>query len=647
MNKNWPLLLIACFTMAVASSQTLFTYGDYSADAKDFLRAFNKNNTVTSGNRTEAMRDYLDLYINSRLKIREAYNRRYDTLSQIKTDIENLRSQIIENYLNDPELSDKLLKEAFQRGQKDIHTGSIFISFTNKAGIIDSAAAGKTMSEVYEKLKKGEDFFNLAQQYSSDPAAKTNKGDIGFITVFTLPYEFENIVYTTAPGKFSAPYKSRIGYHIFKNLGERRAIGKLKAAQILLAFPPGANESYKKKTAQLADSLYQRLMEGDDIAKLATKFSNDYISAASKGMIADFGVGQYDPQFEKIVAALKNGQISKPFLTSHGYHIVKRIGSVPVVTDPKNKANMEDLKSRLNANDRMQTAKNSVIDRALKQIPIKKYSYSDKELMILSDTLLDNKRLSSPVAMTKQTPLFSIGDQTYTVDDYITYAQTWRYKPDGTGPKPYRQVMDEFMRHQGTQYYRSHLEDFNPDFRTQMEEFKDGNLFFEIMQREIWGKAQNDSTALETYYAQNKTRYNWKKSADAIVFFCSDEGSEKVLYDKVKKDPSTWKTATDALAEKVVADSSRYELAQIPNAGTFTSVQAGTITNPIKNNTDGSVSFAYILKTYPTNMPRNYSEAKGLVINDYQVELEKQWVAELRKKYPVKIDEKVFQQIAK
>jgi peptidyl-prolyl cis-trans isomerase SurA len=202
------------------------------------------------------------------------------------------------------------------------------------------------------------------------------------------------------------------------------------------------------------------------------------------------------------------------------------------------------------------------------------------------------------------------------------------------------------MHHQAEQYYRSHLEDFNPDFRTQMEEFKDGNLFFEIMQREIWGKAQNDSTALEAYYAQNKARYNWKKSADAIVFFCSDEGSKKVLYDQVKKNPLAWKTASDALAEKVVADSSRYELEQIPNAGT-TSMQAGMITTPVKNKTDGSVSFAYILKTYPSNMPRNYSEAKGLVINDYQVELEKQWVTELKKKYPVKIDEKVFQQIAK
>jgi len=647
MSKNWPLLLIACFTMAVASSQTLFTYGDYSADAKDFLRAFNKNNTAAAANKTKAMRDYLDLYITSRLKIREAYNRSYDTLPQIKTDIDNLRSQIIENYLNDPAMSDKLLKEAFQRSQKDIHTGHIFISFINKVGVTDTAAAGKIISEVYDKLKKGEDFFKLAQQYSSDPAAKTNKGDIGYITVFTLPYEFENIVYTTAPGKFSSPYKSKIGYHIFKNLGERKGAGKVKTAQILLAFPPGANDAYKNKTAKLADSLYQRLMKGEDLAKLASQFSNDYISAASKGMIPDFGVGQYDPEFEKVAFSLKNGQISKPFLTSHGYHIIKRIGSVPVIADPKNKANMEELKSKLNSSDRMQAAKNGVIEKALKQIPVKKFSYSDKELMILSDSLLDNKPLISPVTVTKNTNLFSIGDQTYTVDDYITYAQTWRYKADGTGAKPYKQVMDEFMHHQAEQYYRSHLEDFNPDFRRQMEEFKDGNLFFEIMQREIWGKAQNDTAALEAYYAQNKTRYNWKKSADAVVFFCNDEASEKALYDQVKKNPSGWKPASDALAEKVVADSSRYELEQIPNTGGTAVMQAGMVTSPVKNKTDGSVSFAYILKTYPANMPRNYSEAKGLVISDYQVELEKTWVAELKKKYPVKIDEKVFQQIAK
>src|SRR5438552_4340219 len=163
MNKKWGLVVIAVFAMAMTSAQTLFTYGSYSTDAKDFLRAFNKNNTTTTANKAKAMRDYLDLYIASRLKIHEAYNRGYDTLSQIKTDIDNLRSQIIENYLNDPTTTDKLVKEAFQRSQKDIHVAHIFLSFKNNVGVVDSSAAESKAKEVYNKLKKGEDFFALAQ----------------------------------------------------------------------------------------------------------------------------------------------------------------------------------------------------------------------------------------------------------------------------------------------------------------------------------------------------------------------------------------------------------------------------------------------------------------------------------------------------
>ena len=647
MNKKWGLVVIAVFAMAMTSAQTLFTYGSYSTDAKDFLRAFNKNNTVTTANKAKAMRNYLDLYIASRLKIREAYNRGYDTLTQIKNDIDNLRSQIIENYLNDPATSDKLLKEAFQRSQKDIHVTHIFISYKNNVGVVDSAAAQSRAKEVYEKLKKGGDFSSLAQEYSSDATAKTNKGDIGWVTVFTLPYEFENVVYSTLPGKFSSPYRSKIGIHFFKNLGERKAVGKIKVAQILLAFPPNTDDATKKRMASLADSLYQRLLKGDDMAKLASEYSNDYVSAASGGVLPDFGVGQYDPDFEKVVFALsKNGEISKPFLTSHGYHIVKRISAKPVVTDPNNKANMDELKAQVNLSDRMLSARNAVIEKGLKQVAIKRYPYSDKELMMLADSLLDNRPMGSAVSITKTTPLFSVGDQLLTVNDYITYAQAWRFKPDGTGVRPFQQVMDGFVRYKAEEYYRSHLEDFNSDFRYQMNEFKDGNLFFEIMQQEVWGKAQTDTAALEAYYEKNKSRYNWKQSADAVIFFCGDESSAKTLYEKIKKDPAAWKTISDAMGEKVVADSSRYEFEQIPN-GSKVPLRAGLVTTPLKNKADGTVSFAYLLKIYPANMPRNYTEAKGLVISDYQNELERQWVAELKKKYPVKIDEKVFQQIAK
>ena len=241
--------------------------------------------------------------------------------------------------------------------------------------------------------------------------------------------------------------------------------------------------------------------------------------------------------------------------------------------------------------------------------------------------------------------MMKFGDKLITVNDYISYARVWRFKPDGNGQKPFKQVMDEFMRNQAENYYREHLEEYNEEFRNQMNEFKDGNLFFEIMQQEVWNKAQNDTLALEAYFKKNKNHYNWKQSADAVIFFCGDESTATKLYNNVKKDPSSWREEADAMGEKVVADSSRYEFEQIPNAEKV-QPSAGLVTSPVKNKTDGSVSFAYVLKTYSANLPRNFTEAKGLVISDYQNELEKQWVASLKKKYPVKINEAAWKKIA-
>ncbi|MGC4035386.1 MAG: peptidylprolyl isomerase [Chitinophagaceae bacterium] len=641
------VLVAVVFACMTAGAQTLFTYGSYSVDAKDFLRAFEKNNTNVNANRSQAIKDYLDLYIRSRLKIQEAYSRHYDTLPQLNAEVENLRQQIIDNYMNDPESFNKLVKEAFTRSQKDIHVAHIFISAKKADGTIDTVAAKQKADEAYQRLQKGEDFLKVAEQYSDDPSAKTNKGDIGYITVFSLPYTLENIAYTTAPGKYSSIVRSKAGYHILKNIGERKAIGKIKAQQILLAFPPNATEAYKKELGKRADSLYQLLIKGGDIARLASTFSNDFISSGSGGNMTDFGVGQYELPFENYVFGLpKDGAIGKPFLTKHGYHIVKRVKLLPVVTDAENKNNNLVLKSLVEQSDRMQISKDKLYGRVLGKAGFKKLPYDDAELWALTDSLVDFHALTKKTNLSSDTKLFTIGDQSATVSQWADYAKTFRYKSDGSGYKPYPQVMDEFINNKAQQYYREHLEDFNPDFRNQMTEFKDGNLFFEIMQQEIWNKAQTDSAALEKYYADNKTKYNWKESADAVIFFCSDINISKTVYEQVKKTPSKWKSTVDALSEKVVADSARYEWSQIPNANKA-ALKAGMVTDAVLNKGDNSASFAYIIKLYPQTQQRSFTEARGLVINDYQNELEEKWITELKKKYPVTINEQVLQSISK
>ncbi len=647
MTRNYLFLFFLLGWSVIASSQTLFTYGPYKADAREFLRAFEKNNQQPASARSAAMTEYLDLYINSRLKIKEAYARGYDSLPLIKGEVENLRNQIIENYMSDPETIRRLTAEAHQRSLKEIHAAHIFIAAPSINGSQDTVAARKKLDQALARLKKGEDFMKVAADLSDDPSAKTNGGDLNYITVFTLPYEFENLVYSTPVGKYSQPYTSKAGYHIFKNIAERKASGRIKVQHILLAFPPDIDEAGRKARAKLADSLYQRLLKGDDFGKLAAAFSNDFVSAASEGNLPEFGIGQYEPAFEKNAWSLtKDGGLGKPFVTTHGYHILKRVSIRPAVTDPNDAANKDMLQQKVMADDRWKTAKDFIYTRVRSKAGVRKEAYDEAVLWALSDSLLDFKPAGIGRAMNPTSGVLRIGDSVFTVQNWISYAQMHRYKSDRSSLKKYTDLMDEFTRNAMYQYYRAHLEDFNEEFRLQMEEFRDGNLFFEIMQQEVWNKAQTDSAALLALYEKNRSKYNWTRSADAIVFFCTDEVTAKRIAPEQAKNPANWKKLLEANSDKIVADSARYEWEQLPGlAGKAPKEKSNTGISV--NPGDNTASFAWIQKVYPQPAPRSFAEAKGLVMNDYQTKLEEDWIKTLRAKYPVVVDKKVFESISK
>ncbi len=623
------------FLCLSASSQTLFTYGNDSVSVKDFLYAFNKNNTETKN--SEALQQYLDLYIASRLKIKESLERRYDTLPQLIADVANLRNQILPMYEKDNETLDKLVSEAISRSQKDIRIAHIFIGFANPVGLPDSAKTKQKAAEAFALLKANKSFSEVAAMYSDDTSSKLRGGDLGYITVFTLPYALENLAYTTATGKISSLHQSKAGYHIFKNLGERKALGRIKASQILIAFPPDIKPIQKNSLKKLADSLYNRLLKGSNFSALATQFSNDYISSQANGMIPEFGVGQYEPNFENTILSLKDGGISKPFETSYGFHIVKRISVTPPASSKTDAKLKEALTEIIEQNDRMEITKDVLAKKILKEAKYQRLSFEDRQLWAFSDSLFSSQKPLVGIQLNAETPLFKLGEETINVSQWVNYAQQARYKEDGSGFKPYDQVWDGFVKATALDYFREHLEDFNDSFRKQMIEFKEGNLFFEIMQKEIWGPAQSDTTALEAYYQKNKTTYTWGKSADAVIFYTSDLSVAQLLAAQIKKNPASWQNLVTTMSDKVSADSGRFELNQIPNAVNIV-LKNGIVTAPVRSKTDNTASFAYITNTYAEPALRSFEEAKGLVINDYQADLEKKWIDELKKKYPVTIN---------
>lgn len=576
---NGKRKIILCFFLlpyalgllpSALTAQTLFTYGKHKVSKNEFLHAYNKNNNDSNATKI-SYAEYLHLYSKFKLKVQAALDAKMDTLPQQIAELESFRHQLSESFLKEDASINLLVDEAFERSLKDIHLSQIFLPADKGAPAEEINAARQKINAAFEQLEKGESFDSVAARYQH--------GSLGYITAFVLPYAFETAAYSTPIGKYSKPLQSGAGFHILRKDKERKAVGKIRLAQILLSFPPKATADKKKELATRADSIYNALKSGADFSILAEKLSDDHLTFQSGGEMPAFGVGQYDSVFENTAFALeKDGSFSRPIETSFGYHILHRLQLIPVIEDKSNKDWINAIKERVMQSDRMQVAQTLLVQSIRKKI------HND----------------ATPADLQSDSSVLK--------------------------------------------YYRNHLEHYNSDFDDQIKEFKEGNLLFTIMQQKVWDAATADSAALQEYYNKNKEKYFWENSADALIITCLDPLSSKEAQTLAKEKLAQWREWTQASNGQVQTDSGRFELSQIPVAER-TNFTEGLITAPVLNSQDSSMTFAAIIKLYKDKEAKKYEDAKGSVINDYQNFLEEKWIAELKKKYPVKVKKKVFRNL--
>lgn len=569
--KTIGFLLVVFLLSAPASfAQVLFTYGNHKVDKNEFLKAYNKNHTDIASTGL-GVEDYLELYTRFKLKVQAARDAGMDTMAEQRAELRSFRYQLAENYIREDVSINLLVEEAFQRSLKDIHLSHIFLPVNRDAPADSVEAAQAEINNVYARLQKGESFDKVAASYQH--------GSLGYITAFVLPYNFESLAYNIKTGGYSAPFQNQSGFHILRKDDERQAVGKMRAAQILLAFTPEMTEQGKLKLAQRADSIYQALKAGADFSEMAKQFSDDHLTFYAGGEMPAFGVGQYDTVFENAAFRLeKDADISRPVLTNFGYHIIKRLQRVPVERDPSNKEWKEVIRERVLQSDRMQVA---------------------------HDKLIENIR-------------GIIGKD----------ANTEEMSSDSA-------VLE---------YYRNNLERYNQEFADQLNEFREGNLLFAIMQKKVWDAAAEDSAGLKSFFEKNRDRYQWENSADALIVTSLVADSLPGVQEAIKTDYHNWRQLVEKYNSLIQVDSSRFDLGQIPVIER-TNFTEGLLTAPVVNQPDSSLTFAYIIKLYPGKSPKTYAEARGTVINDYQTYLENAWIAELKNKYPVKVNRKVLKQV--
>ena len=490
-------------------------------------------------------------------------------------------------------------------------------------------------------LLAGNNFSEVAATFSSDEVTKSAKGDLGFITVFKLLYPIESQIYGLGSGKFSKPFRSNFGYHIFKNIEERQALGKRKIAQILIAVPPNANDNERAKISKLADSIYNLIKHGEAFENAVSKFSNDTRTSNSGGVLSEIGVGEFDANFEANIFGLQNtGDIGKPFLTSYGFHIIKLLQKLPITNNVTDAVNASNLKQAIEKDGRLMVSKKAKVKKWLVLTQFKQAAYNTNDLWDFSDSSLLSKPVKSVKNVTDSTLLFSFPKQKIYVFNWIQYLNRERVQ----GKQLYNKKMEEFIEQSCIDYYTKNLEDFSGLMKEQAKEFNEANLLFAAMDKNVWGKSGEDVMGLKKYYSEHTNKYKWNPGISALIVTCINQKLASEVLDKIQAMPKDWRKITVDYGTAVIADSSRYEQQQLPIKQPIEN-RVGFTSNPEKNTSDSSYTFLYVTALHPQTEQRIFEDARGMVINDYQQILEQQWLDKLKKKYPIKIDYVVWKTI--
>lgn len=628
---------------------TVFTVAGQPVTVGEFEYVYTKNNVNNQADYSaNSLSDYLKLYENFRLKVKEAEVLKLDTLPSLKAELEGYRKQLAKSYLTDREITDQLIQEAYNRSLKEVNAAHILVKCDENANPADTLAAYKKALDIRKRILKGEDFGKLAQDLSADPSAKTNKGDIGYFTVFQTVYPFENGAYSTKIGELSQPIRTQYGYHIVKVLGERPAQGEIHVAHILKKIAEKATEEQKAAAKKSIDSIYDLLVNKKiSFEDAVTAFSDDRTSKGKGGELAWFGVGRMIPEFEATSFALKtDGEISKPVQTLYGWHIIKRLERKEILPFSEAKS---DFKKKVERDSRSQVAKSKLIDRIKAENKFTENTVGKKAFYAAVDSnTLSKAQFKTDSLKLKETILFTLGGTNYTTTEFANFVEkTAKRRSDKNKEQLLNEYYDNFVNQKAVELEESQLETKKPEFAALLKEYRDGILLFELTDRKVWGYALKDTAGLEKFHEANKNKYLWEQRADVEIFNCSNEKIAAQAHKLIKKGKNAGDVQLKLNAKnpnaKVSVINGKYEKGQYD---VVDNIKWEVGTTPIVKQNDSSYQFIRV-KAIANPEPKTLKEAKGFVVSDYQEYLEKAWLEELKNKYPIVVNEAVFQSLVK
>lgn len=616
-----------------SNSLTLFSVKDEAVSVDEFIYLYKKNHQDKNDYTQPKIEEYLKLYVNFKLKVKEARERGMDTTAAFIKEYTSYKEELKKPYLPEGKLIDSLVKVTYQRLQEEVKASHILIGVKEDALPADTLKAYNRILELKSQALKGVDFASLAALYSEEPMAQTTKGDLGYFTALQMVYPFENAAYSGKKGEVVGPVRTRFGYHILKIEDRKPARGEVEVSHIMIRT---GTEHDAIKSKNLIFEIYDQLKGGVSWDELCKQYSEDQSTKNSGGKLRPFGIGTMKtvPSFERAAFSLENsGAISDPVQTQYGWHILRLERKIPL---PSFEELAPTLKGRVARDERAQISKQALIKNMKKDFAFNESADVKMKVFLLADSSLTKGKWmweSSKTQPINNKTLFTLQAQPIVVLDFLKYVkQTQRL----TAQAPQRYIeslYNEFVEKRINDRLEIQIIESHPDFQMLMKEYYEGILLFDIMEDEVWQKASADSLGQRKYFHAHAEAYKAGERVDVVIYYSNTMEAINSLKGLVEKGD------TMNIQKAIQSKSVREE------AGVFQKDDRPILSKVewkpgLQTQENNRIYYLVHIKKLVPPGSMTFEEARVKVISDYQDNLEKEWLQLLSKKYPVRVNEK-------
>ena len=634
--RNFHLIIYFLFLISNSlysqdlNTMVLMSIDDDKITVKEFLRSYNKNFDLVKEKNKGELEYYLNLYSNFKLKLKEARALGYDKKDDYIKEFNLYKNQLSKAYLTDNEVTDDLIKQAYERTFNEVRVQHILVKLNPGKDTLDAY----NQITLYKKRFENETFSDL--KLSIHNGKSTFVEDLGYFSAFKMVYDFENVAFNTPVNEISSPFKTQFGYHILKVLDKRPSKGSVQVSHIMISN----SNSTKISPEDRINQIYNSISNGASFEDLAKKFSDDKSSASKGGLMNPFSSGDINSEiFVDTAFSLKDiGQISKPIKTQFGWHILKLISKNPIKPFDEIKS---DIEKKVKRDSRSKIIRKKMLTKLKLSYNIFEPVLKDylKEIVLNEDRfILSNEGLSNDNLFLK------IESKSYKVQDFLNFLNSnfKAYKRsknfDAFINTQYLNFLDQAL----FDYKENNLANENQEYADVLREYEEGLLLFDIMEEKIWNESKNDSIGLRKYYNLNLENYKSKFNISATTI----NSPSKKLLKEVLRDLDNG-ISSDSIIKKfrkknLIINSGKFNLDDplLPQDPQFR--------KNINKHKIYKLQNGYVVVNIDEVIPSkilSFDEVKGSVIADFQTVLESKWIDKLRSKYKLIVYNDVLQKL--